>query len=95
MPIRFPSIDVISIGRAAARSPGSTRPAIRAAARRAPVPVPGPPATAKAATEPTNTDAHLVLGRVSNDLFLDGRMQLDASWPREALAVSGSRSRSG
>ena len=46
-----------------------------------------PRATARAATEPTNTDAHLVLGRVSNDLFLDGRMQLDAELaPRRCAA---------
>ena len=62
---------------AAARSPGSTRPAIRAAGRRARAPIPGPACYGKGGTEPTNTDAQLVLGRVSNDLFLDGRMQLD------------------
>jgi N-methylhydantoinase A len=46
---------------------------------------PGPACYGKGGTEPTNTDAQLVLGRVSNDLFLDGRMQLDVELAREAL----------
>ena len=39
--------------------------------------------------QPTNTDSHLVLGRVSNDEFLDGRMALDrelATTPSAGLA---------
>ena len=43
--------------------PGSIPPATRAAARRAPVPIPGPACYGKGGEEPTNTDAHLVLGR--------------------------------
>ena len=46
---------------------------------------PGPACYGKGGTEPTNTDAQLVLGRVSNDLFLEGRMQLDVERSAEAL----------
>ena len=59
------------------------------------MPIPGPACYGKGGEEPTNTDAQLVLGRVSNDLFLEGRMQLDAERSAEALRRRGSPSRSG
>ena len=85
MPIRFPSIDVISIGAGGGSiawldPAGYPRSGPHSAGAD-----PGPACYGKGGTEPTNTDAHLVLGRVSNDLFLDGRMQLDIELAREAL----------
>ena len=85
MPIRFPSIDVISIGAGggsiAWRDPaGYPRSGPQSAGAE-----PGPACYGKGGEEPTNTDAHLVLGRVSNDLFLEGRMELDVERAREAL----------
>ena len=85
MPIRFPSIDVISIGAGGgsiawldtARYPRSGPKSAGAD--------PGPACYGKGGVEPTNTDAQLVLGRVSNDVFLEGRMQLDLEKAREAI----------
>ena len=85
MPIRFPSIDVISIG-AGGGSIGWLDPAGKP--RNGPHSAgadPGPACYANGGEEPTNTDAHLVLGRVSNDQFLDGRMKLDADLARDAV----------
>ena len=51
------------------------------------------PATASAATEPTVTDANLVLGRLGADRFLGGEMKLDVDGGRaRARARSASRS---
>jgi len=85
MPIRFPSIDVISIG-AGGGSVAWLDPAgyPRSGPHSAGAD-PGPACYGKGGHEPTNTDAHLLLGRVSNDLFLDGRMRLDVERAREAL----------
>ncbi|MEA2468585.1 MAG: N-methylhydantoinase, partial [Thermoleophilaceae bacterium] len=77
MPIRFPSIDVVSIGAGGGSiawldPAGYPRSGPQSAGA-----IPGPACYGTGGEEPTNTDAQLVLGRVSNDLFLDGRMQLD------------------
>jgi N-methylhydantoinase A len=85
MPIRFPSIDVISIGAGGGSiawldPAGYPRSGPQSAGAE-----PGPACYGKGGTEPTNTDAQLVLGRVSNDLFLEGRMELDVGKAREAI----------
>jgi N-methylhydantoinase A len=85
MPIRFPSIDVISIGAGGGSiawldPAGYPRSGPQSAGAD-----PGPACYGKGGEEPTNTDAQLVLGRVSNDLFLEGRMQLDVDRAREAI----------
>ncbi len=85
MPIRFPSIDVISIGAGGGSiawldGAGYPRSGPQSAGAD-----PGPACYGKGGSEPTNTDAHLVLGRVSNDSFLDGRMRLDVGLARQAL----------
>ena len=51
-PIRFPSIEVLTIGAAAARSPGSTTPARCTTGRSRRVPIRGPPATGGATRRP-------------------------------------------
>ena len=43
-------------------------------------------------TEPTVTDANLILGYLNPEFFLGGRMQLDRSWPRRLWLESPSRS---
>jgi N-methylhydantoinase A len=77
MPIRFPSVDVMSIGAGGGSiawldPAGYPRSGPQSAGA-----IPGPACYGTGGVEPTNTDAQLVLGRVSNELFLDGRMQLD------------------
>jgi N-methylhydantoinase A len=85
MPIRFPSIDVISIGAGGGSiawldPAGYPRSGPHSAGAD-----PGPACYGHGGAEPTNTDAQLVLGRISNDLFLDGRMRLDVERASEAL----------
>lgn len=85
MPIRFPSIDVISIGAGGGSigwldQAGKPRNGPQSAGAE-----PGPACYGKGGQEPTNTDAHLVLGRVSNDQFLDGRMALDRGLAATAI----------
>jgi N-methylhydantoinase A len=51
---------------------------------------PGPVCYGLGGTEPTVTDANLVLGRLSAERFLGGDMRLDASGASRALAALGS-----
>jgi N-methylhydantoinase A len=46
---------------------------------------PGPACFGKNGTEPTVTDAHLVLGRLDPEYFLGGRMKLDPEAARRAI----------
>jgi N-methylhydantoinase A len=46
---------------------------------------PGPVCFGKGGTEPTTTDAHLVLGRLDPEYFLGGRMKLDLAGARKAI----------
>jgi N-methylhydantoinase A len=85
MPIRFPSIDVMSIGAGGGSigwldQAGKPRNGPQSAGAD-----PGPACYGQGGREPTNTDAHLVLGRVSNDEFLDGRMALDRDLAVDAV----------
>jgi N-methylhydantoinase A len=49
--------------------------------------LPGPACYGRGGTEPTVTDANLVLGRINPDYFLGGRMRLDAELAYAALAT--------
>ena len=46
---------------------------------------PGPACYGQGGTQPTITDANLVLGRIDPDHFLDGRMKLDVEAARKAV----------
>jgi N-methylhydantoinase A len=48
---------------------------------------PGPVAYGRGGTEPTVTDANLVLGRISDDTFLGGRLRLDRDASAAAIAA--------
>jgi N-methylhydantoinase A len=89
--IRFPKISVRSIGagggsiawidpggllRVGPQSAGST---------------PGPACYGRGGTQPTVTDADLVLGYLDADAFLGGRMKLDRDLAMQALATVGKR----
>jgi N-methylhydantoinase A len=50
---------------------------------------PGPICYRKGGTEPTVTDANVILGRINPDYFLGGRIALDPDAPRAALAAIG------
>ncbi|WP_028784032.1 hydantoinase/oxoprolinase family protein [Thalassobacillus devorans] len=75
-PIGFPSIEIITIGAGGGSlawidEGGSLRNGPRSAGA-----VPGPACYQRGGTEPTNSDANLVLGRLGTEL-LDGKMILD------------------
>jgi len=50
---------------------------------------PGPICYGRGGTEPTVTDANLLLGRLDPEYFLNGRMRLDASSVTEAMEALG------
>src|SRR5206468_6229629 len=47
--------------------------------------VPGPACYGRGGTQPTVTDANLVLGRIVPDMFLGGAMRVDADLARQAI----------
>ncbi|MFL5000601.1 MAG: hydantoinase/oxoprolinase family protein, partial [Xanthobacteraceae bacterium] len=53
--------------------------------------VPGPAAYGRGGTRPTITDCNLVLGRLSAENFLGGRMRLDASLAQQAIEAEVAR----
>ena len=55
---------------------------------------PGPVCYGLGGTEPTITDANLILGRLGADRFLGGEMKLDLDVSEEGTAPTGSRRRS-
>jgi N-methylhydantoinase A len=52
---------------------------------------PGPACYKRGGTEPTVTDANLVLGYIDPDFFLDGRMKIDSRLAEEALTALGEK----
>ncbi len=87
-PVALPVIDVPSIGAGGGSiawiepETGVLRVGPRSAGAR-----PGPACYGAGGTEPTVTDANVVLGRINPDFFLGGRMRLDAERAREAIAT--------
>ena len=53
--------------------------------------VPGPVAYGTGGSEPTVTDANLILGRLDAEYFLDGSIRLDSDGARTALSALGER----
>ncbi|MBA4536161.1 hydantoinase/oxoprolinase family protein [Bacillus aquiflavi] len=83
-PIGFPSIEILTIGAGGGSlawvdQGGSLRNGPQSAGA-----APGPACYGKGGTEPTNTDANLVLGRL-NTRLLDGQMELDKKKSLEAI----------
>jgi N-methylhydantoinase A len=84
-PIKFPSLDVLTIGAGGGSlawvdEAGSIKNGPQSAGA-----VPGPVCYGKGGTEPTNTDASVVLGRLGPAL-LGGQVPLDVSLAKEAIA---------
>lgn len=85
-PIRCPMMDIHVIGAgggsiAALDDIGALSVGPRSAGS-----LPGPIAYGRGGTEPTVTDANLVLGRLSGDTLLSGRMRLDVEAAKRAIA---------
>jgi N-methylhydantoinase A len=87
-PVVLPVIDVPSIGAGGGSvawiepETGVLKVGPRSAGAR-----PGPACYGTGGTEPTVTDANLVLGRLNPDYFLGGRMRLDPELAHEAVAT--------
>jgi len=84
-PIRTPVIDLVEIGAGGGSiawvdSGGALRVGPQSAGAD-----PGPACYGKGGTEPTITDANLVLGRLSPDYFLGGEIKLDVERARQAV----------
>ena len=84
-PIRTPVIDLVEIGAGGGSiawidSGGVLRVGPQSAGAD-----PGPVCYGRGGTEPTITDANLVLGRISPDYFLGGEMELDVDAARRAI----------
>ena len=88
LPVRLPMVEMRTIGAgggsiASVDAGGRLTVGPRSAGSR-----PGPVAYGRGGTEPTVTDANLVLGRLDPDYFLGGLMQLDMPATEAAMAAS-------
>jgi N-methylhydantoinase A len=85
-PVMIPMIDIETIGAGGGSiayvDPGG---AFRVGPRSAGA-VPGPVCYDRGGTEPTVTDAHVTLGRIREEFFLDGSMRLDADGAAASIA---------
>ncbi|MGI8712283.1 MAG: hydantoinase/oxoprolinase family protein [Solirubrobacteraceae bacterium] len=91
LPVRLPSVEVHSIG-----AGGSSIASVDAGGALSVGPAsagsePGPAAYARGGEEPTVTDAQVVLGRLTANIPLAGRLWLDAGLARDAVGRLGDR----
>jgi N-methylhydantoinase A len=91
IPILFPAIDLVTIGAGGGTigwidDTGALQSGPQSAGAE-----PGPACYGRGGERPTNTDANLVLGRLSPDDFLGGRLQLDPGAAERAIAVHVAR----
>ena len=84
-PIRTPVIDLVEIGAGGGSIAWVDPGGILRVGPRSTGADPGPACYGKGGTEPTVTDANLVLGRLSPDLFLGGEIELDVEAARRAI----------
>ncbi|MFC9556080.1 hydantoinase/oxoprolinase family protein [Rhodococcus sp. NPDC056960] len=83
--MRVPSVDIASIG-AGGGSIAAVRDGVLTVGPRSAGATPGPVCYGKGGTEPTTTDADLVLGVLDPDRFGSGGIRLDVAAARRALA---------
>jgi N-methylhydantoinase A len=91
IPILFPAIDLVAIGAGGGTiawvdAGGSLRVGPRSAGAD-----PGPVALGRGNTQPTITDAHIVLGRLNPDRYLGGGVQLHPDLAERAIAELAGR----
>ena len=84
-PIRTPVIDLVEIGAGGGSIAWIDSGGILRVGPRSAGADPGPVCYQQGGTEPTITDANLVLGRISSDYFLGGEMPLDMDAARRAI----------
>jgi N-methylhydantoinase A len=93
LPLRLPMIDVHTIGAGGGSIASIDRGGILQVGPRSAGAVPGPVCYRRGGTEPTVTDANLVLGRIDLDSPIGGRgkIEIDIEAARESLADLGKR----
>ncbi|MCY4475194.1 MAG: hydantoinase/oxoprolinase family protein [Chloroflexi bacterium] len=84
-PIRTPVIDLVEIGAGGGSIAWIDSGGILRVGPRSAGADPGPVCYGQGGTQPTITDANLVLGRISPDYFLGGEMRLDVDAARQAI----------
>ena len=84
LPVQIAMMDIFEVGTGGG-SIARVEDGACASVRRAPAPQPGPACYGLGGTEPTVTDANLVLGRLGADRFLGGEMELDVTAAERAL----------
>ena len=91
LPIATPAIDLVTLGAGGGSIAWVDDGGLLRVGPRSAGAVPGPACYGLGGTEPTVTDANLVLGRIDPGSFLDGRLRLDPGLAHEALAELGRR----
>ena len=94
LPIATPAIDLVTLGAGGGSIAWVDDGGLLRVGPRSAGAVPGPACYGLGGTEPTVTDANLVLGRIDPGSFLDGRLRLDPGRAHEALAELGRARRS-
>jgi N-methylhydantoinase A/oxoprolinase/acetone carboxylase beta subunit len=85
IPIRAPAIDLLEVGAGGGSIARVDRMGLLKVGPDSAGAVPGPACYGRGGNEPTVTDAALLLGYLSSDGFLGGRMMLDVDAAREAV----------
>ncbi len=85
MPLLFPSVDVESIGAGGGSIAWIDQANVLHMGPQSAGADPGPACYDRGGTDATSTDAHVVLGRVATDRFLDGSMQMRPELAEEAI----------
>jgi N-methylhydantoinase A len=85
LPILFPTIDIVSIGAGGGTIAWIDKGGALRAGPASAGAVPGPACYAKGGEEPTSTDAQLVLGRLTPESFLGGKMVILPEFAERAI----------
>jgi len=85
IPVQFPAVDVHAIGAGGGTIAWIDRAGTLRSGPQSAGATPGPAAYATGGTEPTNTDANLVLGRLNPATFLGGELSIDPALAEEAV----------
>ena len=89
LPINVPMIDIATIGAGGGSIAWVDEGGLLTVGPRSAGAQPGPVCYGRGGTEPTVTDAHLILGRINPEFFLGGAIELEKEAAYEALASLG------
>lgn len=90
-PVRLPMVDIHTVGAGGGSIAWFDRDGLVKVGPKSAGAVPGPACYGRGGTEPTVTDANLILGRLVGDGLIGGRMSLDPAKSRDALGPMAKR----